>query len=374
MSSPQTQPLNNSAPKEAAVKPAELTRHIPALDGLRGIAISMVIVWHFASYALPFRPSRQWLAIAAVGGTGVDLFFVLSGFLITRILLAARSRPDFLRNFYARRILRIFPLYYGFLTVTYLLVPLLHLGQSTPLSVQWWTWTYLQNVSMTFFPHESRSLWEWTPHFWSLAVEEHFYLVWPFIVKVADADTLPFVLLGTIPFSLLSRAALIWSGHGAAYLTPCRVDALGMGSLLAVLTLRPGFLDAARRWAPRALFAILPLSACVLLFSGKAFPAIELFKDTGWAILYGLLLLMVVAARPGAFLDAALSHPALTTVGKYSYGMYVLHLIILGLLPLKSMWPPFAFLTLFAAVFCAAVLSWHFFEQPFLRLKSRFKY
>lgn len=346
---------------------------IPQLDGVRGIAILMVIAWHFVAYALPFHPSRQWLAVASIGGTGVDLFFVLSGFLITRILLAARGRPDFLRNFYVRRILRIFPLYYAFLVVIYLIVPLLHFGR-TPFSVQWWNWTYLQNVSMTFFPHESQTVWEWTPHFWSLAVEEHFYLVWPFIVKFASAESLPFVLMGTIPFSIASRAALIWSGHGAAYLTPCRVDALGVGSLLAVLALRPDSMEAIRRWIPRALLAFLPLGACIMLVSGKALPAVELFKDTAWAILYGIVLVIAIQAWPRGFLYSALSHPALTAIGKYSYGMYVMHMTIMALLPLKTMWPPLAFVVNLVVVFCVAALSRNFFEQPFLRLKRKFKY
>lgn len=374
MSSPKLHQLKEPAGKLAAAAATDLGRHIPALDGLRGIAILMVIVCHFIGYGLRTHPAKGWVLVSSVGATGVDLFFVLSGFLITRILLAARGRPDFLRNFYARRILRIFPLYYGFLIFIYVLVPLLRLGQRSPLSVQWWTWTYLQNVGMTFFPHRPANLWEWTPHFWSLAVEEHFYLVWPFIVKVADAGALPFLLLGTIPFSILSRALVMWSGHGPAYLTPCRVDALGMGSLLAVLTLHPKALDVASRWAPRALAAFLPLSAALVLFSGKALAAVQLFKDTGWAVLYGLVLLLAATARPGGVLQSALSHPALTIVGKYSYGMYVLHLVILGSLPLRRMWPPLAFLLLLATVFCAAALSFNLFEQPFLRLKDRFKY
>lgn len=382
MSSPQSMPLKATGaaggqPAVTTTGVTGLTRHIPALDGLRGIAILMVIVCHFVAYALPFTPSRSLLMISSVGGTGVDLFFVLSGFLITRILLTARTRPDFLKNFYARRILRIFPLYYGFLTLIYVIIPLLHLGQPTPIGVQLWTWSYLQNVGMTFFPHQSATIWQWTPHFWSLAVEEHFYLLWPFVVKLADARSLPLVLLGTIPISIISRGLVLWSGHGPAYLTPCRVDALGLGSLLAVLSQHPGALATARRWAPAALLAMVPAGvAGMVVFSGTALPVIQLFKDTGSALAYTLLLVMVLKSQPGGFLQGALAQPALATIGKYSYGMYVLHLTIIGLLGpmLKTIWPPLALLLLVAVVASAAALSWHFLEQPFLRLKRRFKY
>src|SRR5207245_1787257 len=106
---------------------------------------------------------------------------------------------------------------------------------STPFSIQVWAWTYTQNVAMTFIPTPSVSLWHWTPHFWSLAVEEHFYLVWPFLVKFSDRRRLPAILLGTIPFAILSRCILVWMGYGAESLTPCRVDGLGLGSFLAVM-------------------------------------------------------------------------------------------------------------------------------------------
>ncbi len=182
---------------------------IPALNGVRGVAILLVIVCHFIAFALPYTPARWLRLVASVGGTGVDLFFVLSGFLITRILLASRQRPAFLTTFYARRILRIFPLYYGFLAAIYIAVPLLHLGQPIPFGIQLWAWTYTQNVAMTFLPHPATDLWQWTPHLWSLAVEEHFYLVWPLIVKLTSPARLPLVLLATIPFSILSRGLVM---------------------------------------------------------------------------------------------------------------------------------------------------------------------
>ena len=319
----------------------------------------MVIVCHFVEYGLPVIP--RWLRLVPpIGGTGVDLFFVLSGFLITRILVEARGRPGFLRNFYARRVLRIFPLYYGFLFV------LLFAGPLPPFHTAIWSWTYTQDIAMTFFPSQPANLWQWTPHLWSLAVEEQFYLIWPFIVKFAAPRRLPMILLGTIPFAILSRALLLWSGHGPGYMTACHVDALGMGSLLAVVAVEE------RKVGWVLLLALPAWIGGVFLFSGTALPVVQLLKSTGTALVYAVVLLLVVKAKTGG----VLSHPVLMTIGRYSYGMYVLHLTILGFVNprLSALWPPLAFAVVFTAIMGAAALSWHLYEQPFLRLKTRFSY
>jgi peptidoglycan/LPS O-acetylase OafA/YrhL len=360
--------------RELTGRPRKTPEHIPALDGLRGIAILMVILCHFLAYGLSSTPRILNLA-GTVGGTGVDLFFVLSGFLITRILLAARGQPNFLKNFYARRMLRIFPLYYGFLTLLYVVIPLLHLGQPVPFAKQIWSWTYTQNIGATFFPISSTSIWEWTPHFWSLAVEEHFYLVWPFIVKFANPRRLPFILLATIPFAIFSRCLVLWSGHGVATLTPCRVDALGLGSLLALVSQDAEVFRWISRWAPRLLAIMLPAAAGGLyLFSGLGLPVVQLFKDTFVAVIYSLLLFYILKGRNGGIPQSLLTRPLLTVFGKYSYGMYVFHMTILGLLipHVHTVWPPLRFAVIVAAVLLVAALSWHFFEQPFLKMKRHF--
>ncbi|HLL88149.1 MAG TPA: acyltransferase, partial [Tepidisphaeraceae bacterium] len=190
----------NAAPSNAAVRdggvaggfegplPAART-HYPALDGLRGLAILLVMVSH---YVAPPAGGGRWGLVfrraADAGWVGVDLFFALSGFLITGILLDAKGKPGFFRNFFARRTLRVFPLYYGVLFVVCVLLPalgLLKLG--VPLS-QRWLWLYATNLfpllrsadgAGFFFPNS----WDLQfGHFWSLAVEEHFYLAWPLVV------------------------------------------------------------------------------------------------------------------------------------------------------------------------------------------------
>ena len=156
-------------------------QHLPVLDGLRTLAILLVMLFHFfQARPLPAAPViRELTKLTALGQTGVDLFFVLSGFLITGILLDARGKQNALKVFYFRRVLRIFPLYYAYLIVAFLVLPAFHAASHVTYSNQWWFWFYCQNIQATFaasFPTTGPG------HFWSLAVEEHFYLIWPFIV------------------------------------------------------------------------------------------------------------------------------------------------------------------------------------------------
>jgi len=354
-----------------------LTQHFPALDGLRGVAVLMVIVSHFIAYR-PGPPAPRFFSlVGSIGAMGVDLFFALSGFLITRILLRARGRPHFLKNFYTRRVLRIFPLYYGFLFGIYIVIPALHVVPMMSVRQQLWSWTYMQNVVMTFNPVPSANLWQWTPHFWSLAVEEHFYLVWPFLVSHAHERRLQIILLGAIPFAILSRCIVIWSGYGPAYLTPCRIDTLAMGSLLAIAIENRERFGRLSRFATRILLIAIPSClAALFLLSGRQLSVVQIFKDTVAGAFFSLVLLLVLNARPGQFLYAFFSNRVLAACGKYSYGMYVIHLTIIGLLlqHLGAIWPPLALLILVAVVFCAAALIWQFWERPFLSLKDHFNY
>jgi peptidoglycan/LPS O-acetylase OafA/YrhL len=170
------------APQAKAESP-----HLPGLDGIRGLAILLVMFSHFIvvgeNHGDGTHPFHRLLLS---GYLGVDLFFVLSGFLITGILVDARSRPHYFRTFYMRRALRIFPLYYGLLAVAYLSVPLLS-PEDAPLLTgadsPWWYWLYASNIGMAVKGNWLTSpTWFSLGHFWSLAVEEQFYMVWPFVV------------------------------------------------------------------------------------------------------------------------------------------------------------------------------------------------
>ncbi|MBS0244284.1 MAG: acyltransferase, partial [Proteobacteria bacterium] len=158
--------------------------HIPALDGIRGLAVIMVLLFHFICAATPLNNIEALvIRFFNYGAYGVELFFVLSGFLITGILYDARSKPNYFKNFYIRRTLRIFPLYYGVLFLTFVVAPLIPWLSGPTLSYmaehQAWAWLYATNV---FIAIKGYWAYAYLEHFWSLSVEEHFYLFWPFLV------------------------------------------------------------------------------------------------------------------------------------------------------------------------------------------------
>src|SRR6185295_3788466 len=167
--------------------------HMDALDGLRGLAIVLVLLVHFVGDDTPHGTLERWATRLANYGTwGVDLFFVLSGFLITGILYDSKTKAHYFRNFYVRRTLRIFPLYYGVLFALFVLLPVVPLaypsGLSESLGHQAWLWSYASNLYVSL-----KGTWAALPyvsHFWSLAVEEHFYLVWPIVVLAFAKRTL----------------------------------------------------------------------------------------------------------------------------------------------------------------------------------------
>lgn len=222
--------------------------HIPPLDGLRGIAILLVLIYHCLEF-VPFSGIDQFLMrFVRMGWCGVDLFFVLSGFLITRILIETQSETQYYKAFYARRFLRIFPIYYFFLAIAFVLIAdnfiFFRQDRFAPVaSKQIWFWFYGQNF---FFAKEG-----WPPvnsyfnHLWSLAVEQQFYLLWPFIVKV-NIERLEKICFGIIALALGLRILFFlfnipWVASFVLFFT--RIDALCMGALAAIFINRNNVLQ-----------------------------------------------------------------------------------------------------------------------------------
>jgi peptidoglycan/LPS O-acetylase OafA/YrhL len=357
--------LNNHAQGNLA-----LPEHLPELDGLRGLAILLVLIFHFAA-DLP----RNVILLAPVyfGWSGVDLFFVLSGFLITRILLRTRSNDGYFRSFYMRRALRIFPLYYGVLAVcTLLLVLFPALRPMFPNSRdRIFHWFYLGNWTPLLATEDQRGI----GHFWSLAIEEQFYWIWPFIVWKVRPSRLPFVAAGAIAAAILLRSCL----YGVAtdpfvYRTTfCRMDGLMAGALCALLIARPGFQDWLRQWLPRLPFGIVIALAAgaggALLWHDRFTYTIGFtFFDMG----YASLLLYAVHGR--GWVQGALRGRVPRALGKYSYGIYVFHqLVYWGITQYKL--APHGLPALAASLALSlglAVASYELMEKRFLRLKDRF--
>jgi peptidoglycan/LPS O-acetylase OafA/YrhL len=365
------------------------TDRIRALDGLRGIAILLVMIFHFTIYggSAPDGVERIAYRLGQTGWIGVDLFFVLSGFLITGILLDTRSRTGFLRNFFIRRVLRIFPLYYASLLLLLVLLPgLMPMARlDAEVSASAWYWTYLVNIRTAF---EGWPSFGYLGHFWTLAVEEQFYLAWPFLVLALGPAGLKRLCVLLFAGALALRLVLHLNGEATAafVLMPARVDTLGAGAIVAVLVREPAGLQRAAQWAAPTLVA----SAAVLgayVVGTRALnaerPVVGTFGYSVIALLFASVLVLVLAAEQRGRPLRVLHAPALVTFGKYSYAMYILHHPMLfflpswwsidALAPLLGGWLPswLVFIAAMSAVSLAgAVISWHVVEKRFLRLKD----
>lgn len=376
--------------------------HIPVLDGLRGLAILMVLVCHlFQACHVQLVLASPWIGgvaakLAQAGWRGVDLFFVLSGFLITGILYDAQSGQHFFRNFYMRRFLRIFPLYYGVLAIVLFLIPAL-LSFNSPalqniLAHQAWLWLYGANVPpashLNWLDCEVFNL----THLWSLAVEEHFYLVWPLVVFLLGRRALIGVCSSIILVAPVLRAVLLFSGmnYWTIYsFTPFRLDSLAMGALAAVLARGEERLSLSR-WATRgaAVFGFLCLCIIAIRRTGEAASlAVKAVDFTFSAAFFGCFLWLVVEALPGSRVSRLFVSPIMRSLGKYSYGLYVLHCALmpcfLYFISPKALatltHSPLIGATLFIVLgfwgsFGAAFVSWHLYEKQFLKLKRFFDY
>ena len=371
----------------------DVQRHMQPLDGVRGIAVLLVMMHHAYQFAGMRHPiDRAVDVITSTGWVGVDLFFVLSGFLITGILLDARDSPWLFRAFYARRALRIFPLYYVYLAVCLVLLPAL-LGESLfpkAEAKQLWLWTYLANYTLAFgFLHRPLN------HLWSLAVEEQFYLVWPAVVWTLGRRRLVPVLMVLLPAVCVLRAwmdAAGYSGQAIYMLTWTRIDALAMGALVAAVARGPGGLLYWRPMAIAVLAFVLPGLALYawpdggLGYAGNPRVASGLMYS-GIAASCAALIVLLLTAEP-SWRTRLLSRGLLPTLGKYSYAMYILHMPVdiglreAGIHP--NGWTTAAdFRTpafvLYMEVFTtltllAAMGSWHILEKHFLRLKKYVPY
>ena len=374
------------------------------------------MLFHLTHYGLARGPLEVALtALPSVGWAGVDLFFVLSGYLITSILLQSKRSSTYYRSFYARRVLRIFPLYYAVLAFFLIVVP--HLGVFSHVHDLWspnapregiWYWLFLSNFRAAWlgaWDHQILSI------AWSLAIEEHFYLIWPFVVRHVNERRLLWICGATIAGALALRVALIALGASerAVYtLTPCRLDPLATGAAIAVLAARNGglarFAGVARVALPVSLtlfaalcFAIHPDAAAsraadprnyeaavvaALAFTGN--PWMQTIGFTLLCALFGSLRVAVVTAPPRALRGRVFAWGWLRALGKHSYALYLLHLFV-GTLALSILTPalypgrfllvvPIYWALAIGASYGVARLTWILLEEPMLRLKRYFPY
>jgi peptidoglycan/LPS O-acetylase OafA/YrhL len=354
----------------------------------------MVLLLHFVGNTVPTnRAEKAVVAVTGWGQYGVDLFFVLSGFLITGILVDSRQKPDYFKNFYIRRVLRIFPLYYGVLAALFFLFPLVPAFRGPTLETlgehQLWAWLY----GVNFFS-ALRGDWAlpYIDHFWSLAVEEHFYLLWPFVVWVLGRRPrlLMGVSLGVVVLALLARIACSLAGvnaHALYVMTPFRLDGLALGGFLAVLWRQPG----GRALLVRALPRVVLLTAVLFLarfgwsrLTSAGSSVLHPIRESLMTVFLGSLLVWALVSEPRSAIGRFFSSRAMVFLGTYSYGLYVYHHFFsyymtthgtefalterIGSHGLAVLVQAVVGIALSLAV---SVASYQLFEKSFLRLKDR---
>jgi peptidoglycan/LPS O-acetylase OafA/YrhL len=356
---------------------------MPGLDGLRGIAILVVMLFHESSYFTishaGFEGILRWHVLNH-GWIAVDLFFVLSGFLITGILLSAAEnishsgKTGYFLTFYVRRSLRIFPIYFIFIAfVWYLNEFRFH---NPPVNM-WWYALYIDNWKPGFAVEDS-----WLGHLWTLAVEEQFYLAWPLLVLLAGRKRLLFASASICALSLATRLVLHFgfdvSDEGIHRLTVCRIDTFALGGLAALAVREKRTVIDSGATTIYILGAVLALAGFGTIYLGSIHTYGVSILGVGFA-----LLISAIAVRPGALVQ----WPPLCAIGAVSYSMYLFHqLIYYKLWSVVSRFIPFvkgqpglflhlAFLVVGGALsYAFAAFTFRFIEGPFNRLKSRFSY
>lgn len=362
--------------------------HVGELDGVRGLAILIVTLYRFGKEI----PMDTWLGnflhtTVRFGDRGVDLFFVLSGFLITGVLLDTRMDPHFFRNFIARRTLRIFPLYFASLFAFLFVIPAVWPQHpfGDAIANQFYLWTYLANVRIAVLD-------QWCfgslDHFWSLAVEEHFYLLWPvavFLMGLRRTLIVSIVCAFVFACSRIAFAATVENGIGPNVLSFFRFDGLLLGAAIATLARYPLGIQRLRSISMVGGGVMLIIGILLGIYTDRFLT----ISHSVWAIMWSCFLIVVLSSSSTTFLARNLRSRFLRTLGRYSYAMYVFQNPLIPLAaPILSavaiqQWIGggdagiVAHLIYTAAmttiVFAMAVLSWHLLEKHCLRLKRYFE-
>jgi peptidoglycan/LPS O-acetylase OafA/YrhL len=356
-------------------QPHIFQERIDLIDGFRGLASMLVIAYHY-------------LPLFSFGWIGVDLFFVLSGLLITGSLVESLGSNNYFFSFYLKRILRIVPLYFAVLLSFFVVLPILlpalvSTSFAGMLDGQAWYWLFGINIYDAFNGWPANIL--FVPY-WSLGCEMQFYFLWPFVVAIVyklNKKWFPFVLVLLMALAMLFRIFGNYSGSFTSAFTyvllPARIDAFAMGALLYFLfsekmlevLLRKGWI-----FSLTALF----VACAIILYEGNAWhfdtPIISRYGFTLNAFFWGGLIAYTQTGG-NRFLSKIFSSSWMRSAGKYSYGMYILHVpvkvILLKYIPINSTSSAMYYAAMLFALVITIVLSYasyHLLEKRFLRLKK----
>jgi peptidoglycan/LPS O-acetylase OafA/YrhL len=350
---------------------------VSELDGLRALAILLVVAWHYlgvgdGAASIPWR-------IFMVGRTGVDLFFVLSGYLITGILLANAESSSYFSTFYRRRSFRILPIY-GVMLAIYLIGR--HLGGSAPIlfagPLPWWSYAIgLQNIWMTI---EQTYGAFWLAGTWSLAIEEQFYLIFPLVVYFAPSRTLPRLLIVLLVLCPVGRIISYGLGDRLGYyvLMPLRADILAIGALIAWLEFSRSISVSVRRVFQVAFWSTTCFFPIFAWFVEKSDFNMAMWGHTYLVALFGSMVFMVLDHRGAPWLAFLRSRPA-AFFARISYALYLAHTYVLVLVCLAAGYGPTiltwqgAALTVCALAISVAICSASYvlIEAPLIRMAHR---
>jgi peptidoglycan/LPS O-acetylase OafA/YrhL len=392
-------PVLTEMPRAAASTASPwYARRIPELDGLRGLAILLVLIVHCIDET-KFLGGSRWLsylvAADSLSWSGVDLFFVLSGFLIGGILLDARGSANYFKAFYARRAFRILPVYAAVVGAFYLCFYAEQQGWIPGSrwlygpNIPWYAYvTFTQNFHWAAGGADRTN---WLTPTWSLAVEEQFYLILPAVIWFLSGRRLLYFLGSVIvgaPFLRLFLDLNFSSGNVASFcLVPCRADALLLGVLAALLVRHQ------TAWESLKSHRRSLVSAWIVLLAGLC--ALIVFKQTdhlgffmttlgySWLALFYLGLLLLALIQTSGWLGKILRNSWLKALGTISYGVYLIHKPVLGLVfgYFRIEWPlaedlagRLMVLSALAITLAVASISWAVFERPLLKIGHRIKY
>jgi peptidoglycan/LPS O-acetylase OafA/YrhL len=365
--------------------PPDFSRRIPQLDGLRGVAIAIVVLFHYSGYIVGFAPPAviPLFRLASLGWSGVDLFFVLSGFLIGGILLDARGSSNYFRVFYRRRVCRILPLYFAFLVLFFTIahfaaIPDLHTLLSPP--IPWGLCvTFLQNVWMAIHNNFGPVGLNMT---WSLAVEEQLYLTLPAAIWFVKPARLGWVLTGGIISAPLIRLGMFLlsprSTIAITVLLPCRMDSLLLGVAAAYFLRQRGawdFLLSHRRHLWTAIEILTAACAAFSLSPSRENPVTMLVGYDCFALLFTCVL---VASLVDQGLARILCAKSLMALGSLAYCVYLIHQLVFGIVfvALRTATSNWAVVTIVSVTMTIGIakISWEWFEKPFVNFGRRERY